>query len=131
MTVWQRTGIHEETCPALSPSSFINEQSHEVWGRECVLSKLLPDLNAICRIRGGEKFFLKCQFRGQQSYVGNPHFVLHPFEISLQLKGRIMLNGAWTPAWVCSLFAWKQDLNPTPLFSWMPSLNLCSLLSNG
>lgn len=115
MTVWQRTGIHEKTCPTLSTPSFINEQSHEVWGRECVLSKLLPDLKAIFRIRGGE-FFLKCQFRGQQSSVADPHFALHPFAISLQVKGRIMLNGAWTLAWV-SLFAWKQDLNPTPLLS--------------
>ena len=28
-----------------------------------------------------------------------------------------MLNGAWIPAWVCSVFVWRQELNPGLLFS--------------
>lgn len=103
--------------PYLSPCSFINGENHDIWGRECEFSELLPELKAILPDRGGGKFLVRSQFRGLQSSVLKPHFALHPFEISLQVKGIIMLNGVWTLASLCSLFAWRQDLNPLPLFS--------------
>lgn len=95
MTVWQRTGIHEETCPTLSPPSFINEQSHEVWGRECVLSKLCLISKPSVGLEAVRSSFSNAS---SEVSVANPHFALYPFEISLQVKGRIMLNSAWTPA---------------------------------
>ena len=78
-----------------------------------MLSKPLPDLQPCSGLEAVGGFFLRTQLRSLQSSVGNLRFALHPFEVSLQVMGKIMSNGARTPAWVCP--TWRQDVNPAPL----------------